>query len=182
MRAMDKLFRKLLRLPRYYYLRIKRLRGDPEYLARGVGFGVFMGVLPLAPVQTMILVPLTILLRVSTLAAFIAGVLVSNPLTFIPQYYFTWKLGNMVFPGWVTWEQIQDTLRIISEQGMLDGIIALSGLGLKAIAVIETGGAIIGLPAGVISYCAARKFFRAVHVRRLNKQLLNQQQRMKQEL
>ncbi len=182
MTVLSGLLRKLGRLPRYYYLRIKRLRGDPEYLAKGFAFGVFMGVLPLAPVQTLILVPLTILLRVSTLAAFIAGVLVSNPLTFIPQYYFTWKLGNMFFPGWVTWEQIQDTLRIISEQGMLDGIIALSGLGLKAIVVIETGGAIIGLPAGVISYFAARKFFRAVHLRRLNKQFLNQQQRMKQEL
>jgi len=166
---MENPLRKLARLPRYYFLRIKRLKGDPEYLARGFAFGIFMGILPLAPVQTIILVPLTILLRISTLAAFIAGILVSNPLTFIPQYYFTWKIGDAVLPGWVTWAQIETALRVIAEQGLLDGIAALSQLGVKAIAVIETGGAIIGLPAGIISYFFVRRFFHAVHDRRLKR-------------
>lgn len=182
MNAAPGLARKLARLPRYYFLRMKRLRGDPEYLARGFAFGIFMGVLPLAPVQTIILVPLTILLRVSTLAAFIAGVLVSNPLTFIPQYYLTWKLGNMVLPGWLSWEQLERTLKTMSEalanesflSGMIHSLAALSGLGIKAIAVIETGGAIIGAPAGIISYFFARRFFRAVHERqRMKKRTLD---------
>ncbi|WP_417909113.1 DUF2062 domain-containing protein [Candidatus Electronema sp. PJ] len=168
--------RKLLRLPRYYFLRIKRLRGNPEYLAKGFAFGVFMGVLPLAPVQTLILIPLTILLRISPLSAFIAGILVSNPLTFIPQYYFTWKVGNTMLPGWVTWDQIQNTLQVISEQGMFDGIMALSYLGIKALAVLEIGGAILGIPAAVISYFPARSFFRAVQERRLKKQHLKKNQ------
>jgi uncharacterized protein (DUF2062 family) len=177
MTIIGNLLRKLLRLPRYYYLRIKRLRGDPEYLAKGFAFGIFLGILPLAPVQTFILVPLTILLRVSTLSAFIAGVLVSNPLTFIPQYYLTWQVGNVVLPGWAEWTQIQEALRVIGEQGVLDGLIALSRLGIKTIAVIETGGAIIGLPVAVISYFPARKFFRAVRERRLKKcRLLNKEQ------
>jgi uncharacterized protein (DUF2062 family) len=167
------LFRKMARLPRYYFLRIKRLKGDPEYLARGFAFGIFMGVLPLAPVQTIILVPLTILLRVSTLAAFIAGIMVSNPLTFIPQYYFCWKIGNAVLPGWSTWEQVQTALGVIGEHGMMEGIAALSSLGLKTIAVIETGGAIMGIPAGLISYFFARRFFLAVRERRLKRQRLN---------
>lgn len=172
MSAVSSLFRKLFRLPRYYFLRIKRLRGDPEYLARGFAFGIFIGILPLAPVQTIILVPLTILLRISTLSAFIAGIIVSNPLTFIPQYYFTWKIGNAVLPGWVTWTEIENALRVIAEQGLLDGIAALSQLGIKAIAVIETGGALLGIPAGIISYFFARSFFRAVRERRLKKQRL----------
>ena len=173
MSVLSNLLRKLARLPRYYFLRIKRLKGDPEYLARGFAFGIFMGVLPLAPVQTIILVPLTILFRVSTLAAFIAGVLVSNPLTMIPQYYFTWKIGNAVLPGWVTWAQIENALHVIAEQGLLDGLAALSQLGFKAIAVIETGGAIIGIPAGIISYFFARRFFLAVRERRLKRQRLD---------
>lgn len=173
MNGIENLLRKVSRLPRYYFLRIKRLKGDPEYLARGFAFGIFMGILPLAPVQTLILIPLTILLRVSTLAAFIAGIMVSNPLTFIPQYYFTWKIGNAVLPGWVTWAQIENALHVIAEQGLLDGLAALSQLGFKAIAVIETGGAIIGIPAGIISYFFARRFFLAVHERRLKKQRLD---------
>lgn len=173
MSVLSAVLRKLARLPRYYFLRIKRLKGDPEYLARGFAFGIFMGILPLAPVQTIILVPLTILFRVSTLAAFIAGVLVSNPLTMIPQYYFTWKIGNAVLPGWVTWEQIEHALHVIAEQGLIDGLTAFSQLGLKSIAVIETGGAIIGIPAGIISYFFARRFFLAVRERRLKKRRLD---------
>jgi hypothetical protein len=173
MTVLSGLLRKLGRLPRYCFLRIKRLRGDPEYLAKGFAFGVFMGVLPLAPIQTIILIPLTILLRVSTIAAVAAGLLVSNPLTFAPQYYLTWKLGDAVLPGWVTWEQLQAALQIVAEQGMLDGIAALSRLGVRAIAVIETGGAIIGLPAGVISYFAARRFFHAMRERRFKRHQLN---------
>jgi uncharacterized protein (DUF2062 family) len=172
------MFRKLLRLPRYYLLRVKRLKGDPEYLARGFAFGVFMGVLPLVPVQTIILVPLTILFRVSTITAIVAGTLVSNPLTFMPQYYLTWKIGNAILPGEVSWEQLDKVLhevaRFMAEESMLRGITssvtAISRLGLNTIAVLLTGGAIIGIPAGLISYCFARKFFHAVHERRRKRQ------------
>jgi len=174
------MFRKLSRLPRYYLLRVKRLKGDPEYLARGFAFGVFMGVLPLVPVQTIILVPLTILLRVSTIAAIVAGTLVSNPLTFMPQYYLTWKIGNAVLPGEVSWEQLDRVLhevtRFMAEENLLRGIAdsltAISRLGLNTVAVLLTGGAIIGIPAGLISYCFARKFFYAVRERRLKRQHL----------
>lgn len=66
---------------RHYILCIKRLRGDPRYLARGVGFSVFMGALPLVPIHTLRLIPLSAALRVSTIAALIAATLVSNLLT-----------------------------------------------------------------------------------------------------
>ena len=180
MNISSSLLRKLSRLPRYYLLRVKRLKGDPEYLARGFAFGVFMGVLPLVPVQTIILVPLTILLRVSTIAALIAGTLVSNPLTFMPQYYLTWKIGNAILPSEVSWEQLDAVLheisRFITEENFLRGIIdsltVISRLGLNTIAVLLTGGAIIGIPAGLISYFFARKFFYAVRERRLKRQRL----------
>jgi uncharacterized protein (DUF2062 family) len=181
---METVFRtalRLPRLPRYYFLRVKRMKGDPEYLARSFAFGIFMGVLPLIPVQTIILVPLTILLRVSTITAMLAGYVVSNPLTFAPQYYTSWKLGNAIFPGWVTWEQIHAALQIIIHpdpqfnmiQGILHGLGALSKLGFKAIAVMETGGAIIGFPIALLSYFLALKFFITVRQQRAMKHRLN---------
>ena len=175
------MFRKLLRLPRYYLLRIKRLKGDPEYLARGLAFGVFMGVLPLAPVQTIILVPLTVLLRVSTLAAFIASVLVSNPLTFMPQYYLTWKVGNAVLPDRISWERLNEILTevtaILEREELLNGIVlslkTLSRLGMETLSVLLVGGVIIAVPASIVAYCFGRRFFRAVHERRLRRQRLD---------
>jgi uncharacterized protein len=157
---------RLPRLPRYYFLRIKRMKGDPEYLARSFAFGIFMGVLPLIPVQTIILVPLTLLLRVSTITAMLAGYVVSNPLTFIPQYYSTWKLGNAVLPGWVTWAQIENALHVAASDGFLEGLAAFGRLGIKAVAVMETGGAIIGLPVAAASYFLALRFFSAVRRKR----------------
>ncbi len=175
------MFRKLLRLPRYYLLRIKRLKGDPEYLARGLAFGVFMGVLPLAPVQTIILVPLTVLFRISTLAAFIASVLVSNPLTFMPQYYLTWKVGNALLPGRISWERLNEILTevtaILEREELLNGIVlslkALSRLGMETLSVLLVGGVIIAVPASIAAYCFARRFFGAVHERRLRRQRLD---------
>ncbi|HHD57261.1 MAG TPA: DUF2062 domain-containing protein, partial [Desulfobulbaceae bacterium] len=67
-----------VRLVRYYFFRIIRLRGDPHSLAKGIGFGLFIGVVPLFPVQTIILIPLALLLRINPLAAFIASSVASN--------------------------------------------------------------------------------------------------------
>jgi uncharacterized protein (DUF2062 family) len=167
------MLRSVFRLPRYYLLRIKRLKGDPVYLARGFAFGVFMGILPLVPIQTILIIPLSITLRVSTIAAVIAGTLISNPLTFMPQYYITWKLGNAVLPGRISWENLEAVLRAIEREGLVDGIATFSHLGIKTITVLLTGGALIGLPAGIISYFFVLKFFRTLRTRRLRRHSLN---------
>ena len=140
-----------------------------------------MGVLPLAPVQTVILVPLSVLLRVSTLAAFIASVLVSNPLTMMPQYYLTWRIGNAILPDRISWERLNAALaevaEILERANMLEGIVlslkTLSRLGAETLGVLLLGGVIIAVPASVAAYCFGRKFFRAVHERRMRRQRLD---------
>lgn len=167
------MIRNIFRLPRYYILRIKRLRGDPQYLAQGIGLGVFMGVLPLVPIQTLILIPLSAVLRVSTIAAFLASIVVSNPLTIVPQYYLTWKLGNFILPGRISWDHLQEVLLTIQDEGFIDGIITFSHLGIKSIGVLLTGGVIIGLPCAGISYLVSLYLFRAVRKKRQQKHTLN---------
>jgi uncharacterized protein (DUF2062 family) len=167
------MIRKISRLPRYYHLRIKRLRGDPHYLASGIGFGVFMGILPLIPVQTLLLIPLTVAFRVSTIAALIAATLISNPLTFVPQYYLTWKLGNFIMPGKISWQHLEHVLVTIKNEGLLDGITTFSHLGFKAISVILTGGALIGAPLAIVSYFFSLYFFRAIRRKRAGKHKLD---------
>lgn len=167
------MIRSIFRLPRYYFLQIQRLKGDPVYLAKGFAFGVFMGVLPLVPVQTILIIPLSMTFRVSTLAAVIAGTMISNPLTFMPQYYITWKLGNAVLPGRISWEHLEKVLLAVSDEGLLNALATFSHLGIKTITVLLTGGALIGIPAGIVSYFFALKFFRTLRVHRLRKQKLN---------
>ena len=81
-----------------------------------------------------------------------------------------------MLPGWSTWAQVQAAISVIGEQGMMEGLAALSSLGLQTIVVIETGGAIIGLPAAAASYVPARAFFRAMQERRLRNKLLKSKQ------
>lgn len=166
------MIRSITRLPKYYLLRIKRLRGDPYYLARGIGFGVFMGVLPLVPIQTLLLIPLSAALQVSTIAALIASIMVSNPLTFLPQYYLTWKLGNFILPDRISWEQLHDVLLTIQNEGFFDSIVTFSHLGMKTIFVLLTGGALIGLPLGVVSYFVSLQLFLAIRRKRAEKHKL----------
>lgn len=170
--------RSIFRLPRYYFLQIQRLKGDPVYLAKGFAFGVFMGILPLVPIQTILIIPLSITLRVSTLAAIIAGTIISNPLTFGPQYFITWKLGNAVLPGRVSWEHLKEVLQAIQHEGLLDGLASFSHLGIKTITVLLTGGVLIGIPAAIISYFLALKFFRTLRTHRLRKQKLNNKKKV----
>jgi len=167
------MLRNVFRLPRYYLRRIQRLKGDPVYLAKGFAFGVFMGILPLIPIQTILIIPLSITFRVSTIAAVIAGTLISNPLTFMPQYYITWKLGNAVLPGRISWEDLEVLLLTIQQEGLIDGLASFSHLGIKTITVLLTGGVIIGLPAGIISYFFVLNFFRTLRNRRLRRQKLD---------
>jgi uncharacterized protein (DUF2062 family) len=158
---------------RYYLLRFTRLRGDPYSLARGAAVGIFVGVLPLLPVQTILLIPLTLLLRVNTIAAVIAASVVSNPLTFVPQYFYTWKTGNMILPGRISWEELQNTMTTITQEGLLEGISTLSNLSFKTLSVILTGGTIIGIPLAVIGYFVALKFFITLQAKRAAKHKLN---------
>ncbi len=162
-----------VRLIRYYFFRLIRLRGDPHSLAIGIGFGLFIGILPLFPVQTILLVPLALFLRINALAAFIAASLASNPFTFFLQYYYTWKVGNMVLPGRISWEHVHDVMTVLDQGTLLEGINTLAHLGFKSLSVILAGGAIIGLPIAVVGYFIALYFFRTLQRKRMARHKLD---------
>jgi hypothetical protein len=155
----------LLRSLRYYYLRIKRLKGDPDYLAKGFAFGVFVGNLPFMP-QTLIMIPVTMFLRISTLAAFVSSTIVNNPLTMTLQYYLSWKIGSIFLPGAGSWEHLKTVL-------LTGSLVAISALGLKTLTVLLTGGTIIGVVSGTGSYFCSRWFFWTVQKKRALKHRLD---------
>ncbi len=67
--------------------------GSPAYRARGVAIGVFCGCFPLFGFQTLLGVALAGLLRGNYLLA-ISGTWISNPLTYIPLYWFNYQIGS----------------------------------------------------------------------------------------
>ncbi|HDK43148.1 MAG TPA: DUF2062 domain-containing protein, partial [Desulfobacteraceae bacterium] len=79
----------------------------------GTAIGIFVGITPTMPLHTVTIIGLTLLLRASTIAALIAATAISNPLTFVPQYYLAWKVGNTLLPGRLSWERLQGLMQVI---------------------------------------------------------------------
>ncbi len=161
------------RFAKYILIRFSRLRGDPYSLARGVSLGIFLGVLPLMPIQTIILIPLTLILRINTFAALIAAIAISNPLTFVLQYYYCWIVGNAILPGRIRWEQIKELLDTIAEGNLLEGISVLFNLGFNTVSVLLVGGLIIAIPVAIIGYFISLYFFITIKKKRAAKRKLN---------
>ena len=80
---------------RYFYVRLLRLQSTPHALARGLAVGAFAGMFPLFGLQTAIAVILAIPLRGNKLVA-AAATWISNPLTYVPIFWFNYKLGQLI--------------------------------------------------------------------------------------
>jgi uncharacterized protein (DUF2062 family) len=145
---------------RYYWLRFIRLRGDPHFLARGVAIGIFIGATPTIPFHTVLAIALALILRGSKIAALLFTVIISNPLTFFFQYYFSWRLGTLLTFRDLSWGKICSILNIISANGSFhDTMMAVSGLGLDAICVMLVGGIVLALPFSLLGYLLSYLFF-----------------------
>ena len=69
------------------------LEGTPAERARGIAVGVFSGCFPFFGLQSLMGVCLASLLKGNHLLAVI-GTWISNPVTYIPLYWFNYKIGS----------------------------------------------------------------------------------------
>jgi uncharacterized protein (DUF2062 family) len=162
----------LKRTLRYFYLRFIRLRGTPYSLAMGAAFGAAIAVTPTMPLHTVIIIGVTVLLRINTIAALIAGTIVSNPFTFAAQYYVSWKIGDAILPHRLTWERLQQVIHTIENAGFMEGVKILSHLSYDAILVMLTGGIILAIPLGLATYLLSYRFFVHLEEKRKQKHIL----------
>ncbi|MCI5123527.1 MAG: DUF2062 domain-containing protein [Candidatus Electrothrix sp. AR5] len=161
------------RASRYYYLRFIRLQGSPSSLAIGSALGASIAVTPTLPLHTICIIGVTLLLRVNTLAALLAGTIVSNPLTFAGQYYLSWKIGSILLPGRLDWEQLHEILVLIRQSSFLEGIKIMGQLGFDAMLVLQTGGLVLAIPLGIITYLITFRFLIHLKKKKQQKHLLN---------
>lgn len=161
------------RAARYLYLRFIRLQGDPHSVATGVAIGLFFGVIPLFPIQTLIIIFVAGLLRGNLIAALVSSFAVSNPLTWLPQYYFSWRIGNWLLPGRLSWEQINVLpQQLASGAGFTEIIALLARLGLNSMAVVLAGGALLAIPFTIAGYILSFNFFHVIQKKRRDKHIL----------
>lgn len=162
------------RTARYYRLKFLRLKGDPESVARGVGLGVFVGISPTLPLHTIQLLLFCPLFRGNLIAALLAATIVSNPLTFFFQYYFSWMVGNWLLPSRVSWNEIHALLNYITgDSTFRQAIEAVLHLGKDALLTLLVGGWVLALPFAVIFYFLSRTALVRFRNKRLKKHLLS---------
>ncbi len=162
-----------LRATKYYYLRFIRLRGKPSVLARGVAVGIFVGVTPTIPFHTILALIFASIVRGSKIAALLATVLVSNPLTFFLQYYLSFRIGNWLTPSNISWEKMTELMDALSNgANFRESFSALGHMGLEALSLLLIGGVILAIPFTIASYVLSLLFFRSMHQKRREKHIL----------
>lgn len=149
------------RINKYYYLRFKRLRGDPKILAGGTAIGVLVGLTPTIPLHTLMVIAFTLITRTSTIAGIISSLLVCNPLTYFPIYYISVSLGNLITPYEINRQWLETFFyQLINSGSILDSITLIGTLGYETVIVLVTGGILLALPLALASFYLSLYFFR----------------------
>jgi uncharacterized protein (DUF2062 family) len=133
--------------------RVKKLHGDPHYVAMGMAIGVFISITPTIPFHTIIAVALAFIFRGSKAAAAL-GVWFCNPLTAPLFYWGSYKAG-MLFLG------NQGPLNV-----KFESILELIKLGADVTMAMIMGGVILGILPGIAAYFLTRKIFLTIRSRK----------------
>ena len=152
--------------------RFKEMQGSPAYLARGVALGVFIGLAPVMPLKTVLILVLTFLISSSTIAAILTCATLCNPLTYIPLYYFAWFIGDLILPGKASWDKLEATVLQMQQSGLGEAVSLAGDVGLDAALVILLGGFLLALPPAILSYPLSYRFFLKIAIKRQEKKIL----------
>lgn len=142
------------RLTRYWYLRVMRQNSSPKELATALALGMFIGALPIIPLQSIIVLALAFVFKLNKFAAWMATNY-SNAITMAPFYFFLFHLGKVVVP-------YEGTPLDLNRLEMVQ--IIESGWDLYV--VMFAGGLLFGIPATILTYFLSLYGVRAYRKRR----------------
>ncbi len=166
---------KARRFFKYHFIRFKRLRGDPHFLALGTAIGVFIGLTPTMPFHTVLIIVAALITKSSALAGITISWIICNPLTYFPIYYFSVQIGNFITPHELSWNKMQGMLQyLVSDSATFASSIKLiTEIGYETCAVLLAGGVLFALPFGILSYYLSFSFFLKIKTRKREKHILN---------
>jgi uncharacterized protein (DUF2062 family) len=133
--------------------RVKKLRGDPHYVAMGMAIGIFVSLTPTIPFHTAIAITLAFALKGSKPAAAI-GVWFCNPLTAPFFYLGSYKVG-MFFLG-----------KSAPFDAKYESILELMKLSMDVIIAMIAGGVVLGILPGIAAFFITRKIITKIRLRR----------------
>lgn len=148
-----------------------RLRGSPRAIAGGAAIGMVIAFTPTPGLQILLALGLATLMNASRPAA-VVPTLLSNPLTTVPIYAFTYLVGSFFWAG-PDAATVSDALREAAEgfssstppalRAQLDVLLAL---GVDVFACLWIGGLIVGALAAAVTYPIALRTVESLRARR----------------
>ena len=153
---------------RFIYLRLLRLRGKPEVVAKGLAVGVFAGCFPFFGIQSLLGIFLATVFRGSKVAAY-AATWISNPLTYVPLYVFNYKIGKLLLG---TEDTPFSSLN-------LESFTAFKELGSTFAITLLTGSFVVGMILGVVTYFYGLAILERLHNRAINRRSIRNLSRKK---
>ena len=92
---MKKIFLNLIQRIRKFISWLWNQEGSPFQRALGLGVGIFSGCFPFFGLQTLMGVFLAKIFKGNSILAAV-GTWISNPFTYVPLYYFNYRLGSLI--------------------------------------------------------------------------------------
>ena len=147
---MRKIFFNLIKRIRKFIYWLWNQKGSPSQRALGFAVGIFSGCFPFFGLQTLMGVFLAKILNGNSILAAV-GTWISNPFTYVPLYYFNYKVGSLLLnidPN------IVDSSHITTSELWSQGWYLSSRLVIGSICV----GLVTGIIGGLCLYFPLKKF------------------------
>lgn len=132
------------RIIRFNYLRIIRLKTSAHSIALGVALGVFVGFLPIIPLQSVTVLTLAFIFRGNKIAAFFSTFF-SNAANLVPFYAMLYFVGSYFVPF--------NTVQLDYAHLEMSELIHQ---GWDLFIVMMIGGVVLGIPAAIVMYFLTR--------------------------
>jgi uncharacterized protein len=134
-------------------------RDTPHRIALGMALGIFIGILPIMGIQMTVVALIALPLR-GNLKAAIAGVWISNPVTFLPMYWGYYKFGLLFFPSRaVNREQFKEIIAAAADwswSNVGESLKHILDLGADILVPMWTGATILAVIFGIPTYFVTR--------------------------
>ncbi len=149
----------------YWYAKIVRADGTPEYIGRGWAVGLFVSCALPVGFQTIPALALSFVVRGSKIGAVI-GTWVSNPATMLFIYPVQCWIGNQVIRGSLTYDRIEESITLLLKEKSTE---AFFNMGMELVISFFVGGLVFALICTPATYFLVR--FLVIRYRRAKARL-----------
>ncbi len=166
-RQSDGRLKLLRRTIKYYYWKVIRNNGSPEYIARGAALGVFISFFVPIGLQIVAAVPLAFLFRAARIPTIVLT-FVSNYATVLVFYPVQCYLGSYLIFNPIHWGELSEKLDSLLAERTLESFYSL---GAPLIVSFFAGGILLGVITALPTYWGTLRLVIRYRRRREKKRL-----------